>query len=700
MSHGISTVELMDTATLLEGLTDRQIEAVTTDGAPLAIIAGAGSGKTRVLTRRIAYRAATAKVDPRHVLALTFTRKAAGELRSRLSALGVRDHVAAGTFHSIAFAQLRRYWADKNIQAPNVLDRKVGLLARVIGPAAMRGPTGPQPMEIAAEIEWAKARCITPERYEAEVRSLARRPPIVTGEMASIYARYEAEKRRRGMVDFDDLLLACIKAIESDQSFAARQRWQFRHLFVDEVQDLNPAQARLLACWRGAHNDLCVVGDPNQAIYSWNGADPSFLRELPHREPNTTVVVLDDNFRSSPQILGVADAVLASGPGTKQASLRPNRPDGPIPSVRSYATDQDEARGVARAVRDARKPGQSWSSFAVLARTNAQLVVFEEALRASAIPYRVRGTGTFLARPEIKAALVELQSGSGPLEARLTDLSNSVQQEADEDELATESGPAEERAALVSELVRLGNEYRSLDPSGSAESFIAWLTTTLQSSDASDGSDVLELSTFHAAKGLEWEVVFLVGLEQGLVPIGHAKVDEAIDEERRLLYVAMTRAEHRLHCSWSAERTFGSRSVSRRPSPWLAQVEAARSALAGGNRPGPDWRAQIAAQRAVLYSSNENQRRSRPGSRSGEPARPAGLNADPDILAALKKWRSSAARAAGVPAYVIFHDTTLAILAEQRPRDRNALLALPGLGPVKAERYGDTLLQLVAQHVA
>ncbi len=703
----------MDSASLLDGLTTRQIEAVTSDGAPLAIVAGAGSGKTRVLTRRIAYRVATGDIDPRHVLALTFTRKAAGELRSRLTALGVRDQVAAGTFHAIAFAQLRRYWADADRPVPTLLERKVGLLARLAGPTTSRfgrssgdrGPAGPQPIDLAAEIEWAKARCITPENYEAEVGALGRRPPLAPGAMASVYERYELEKRRRGLVDYEDLLMACVTAIETDSAFAARQRWQFRHLFVDEVQDLNPAQARLLTGWRGSHNDLCVVGDPNQAIYSWNGADPTYLRAFPQREAGATVVVLDDNFRSSPQILGVADAVLASGPGARQASLRPNRPDGPIPTVRSFATDRDEARGIARAARDAHHPGLAWSKIAVLTRTNAQLVAFEEAFRAADIPYRVRGGGAFLGRPEVQSALAELQRGSGSFEARLADLAAMARAHEGHDGSVAARNPAQERQAALVELVRLGHEYRSLDASATPEGFLSWLTATLQRNDESAGhSDVVELSTFHAAKGLEWEVVFLAGLEQGLVPIGHAKRDEEIDEERRLLYVAMTRAEAKLHCSWSAERTFGSRSVPRRPSPWLAEIDAARAALAEGNRPGPDWRAHLAEQRARLRSGNG------PGERTDSAARTrggegrfavrAGVNADPDILAALKKWRSTAARAAGVPAYVIFHDTTLAIVAESCPRDRSALLALPGLGPVKAERYGDALLQLVAEHVA
>src|SRR4051812_38936647 len=302
----------MDADALLEGLTEAQAAAVTSDGAPLVILAGAGSGKTRVLTRRIAWRAATGSADPRHVLALTFTRKAAGELRHRLGALGVRDGVAAGTFHAVAYAQLRQRWADAGQHAPTLLDRKAGFLNRLLGPRSERD-AAVQTIDLAAEIEWAKARMVGPEQYEAAALHAGRTPPITPSAMASLYERYETEKHRRGVVDFDDLLLRCVGALRDDTAFAAAQRWRFRHVFVDEYQDVNPTQAALLAGWRGDGNDLCVVGDPNQAIYSWNGADPAYLSDFTVREPGATVVRLDDNFRSTPQVLATAAAVLAGG---------------------------------------------------------------------------------------------------------------------------------------------------------------------------------------------------------------------------------------------------------------------------------------------------------------------------------------------------------------------------------------------------
>ncbi len=695
----------MDATGLLDGLTERQAEAVTSTGAPLCILAGAGSGKTRVLTRRIAYRAATGSAEPRHVLALTFTRKAAAELGRRLEALGVRDRVAAGTFHALAYAQLRQWWADNDRRPPTLLERKAAMLARLAGGA---GGARVQPADMAAEIEWAKARMVVPERYAEAADQAGRQPPLPATAMASLYRRYEDEKRRRGQLDFDDLLLDCVSALTGDTAFAAAQRWRYRHLFVDEFQDVNPVQAALLACWRGpapdTSTDLCVVGDPNQAIYSWNGADPSQLQLFSRREPGATVVVLDDNFRSTPQILAVAGAVISAGPGPGGV-LRARRPEGPLPWIRSFDTDVDEARGIARAMRDRHRPGSAWSDLAVLTRTNAQLVAFERALGAAGIPFRVRGGGAFLSRPEVKAALAGLGPPHGPVATGLGDVAMSLRTPAlepaahldleDVGPVPEPDGPAAERLAVLEELVRLGHDYLAHEPDGSVAGFVAWLGATLRSEPPRASQDTVELATFHSAKGLEWPVVFLAGLERGLVPISFAKSDAARDEERRLLYVAVTRAERELHCSWARERTVGARVMKRQPSPWLEEIEAARGALAAGSAPsGPaEWRSRLAAERARLRGARGGQANNR---RRGQLQ--VGGDADPELLAALKAWRAGAAKAGGVPAFVVFHDATLATLAEARPSNRKDLLAVPGLGPVKAERYGQALLEVLATH--
>ncbi|MBV8160669.1 MAG: UvrD-helicase domain-containing protein [Acidimicrobiia bacterium] len=672
MSDPTASRNLIATDVLLQGLNEAQRRAVTSEAAPLCILAGAGSGKTRVLTRRIAWRVRGGTADPRHVLALTFTRKAAGELSGRLAALGVRDQVAAGTFHAIAYAQLRRRWADRGERPPALLDRKVRLLAPLL--AGHRRATV-QPADVATEIEWAKARFVGPAHYEAESGAAGRRPALPLTVVASLYERYEEEKRRRGLVDFDDLLMLCTHALHADEEYASTQRWRFRHLFVDEFQDVNPVQFRLLEGWLGERRDLCVVGDPNQAIFGWNGADARYLTDFAGRFPGAEAVRLDDNYRSSPQILAVADAVLTGARPERSRPLRSNRPDGPVPAVRSWASDRDEARAVARAVRRRESPATPLSAIAVLARTNAQLLLFEEALTAAGIPYRVKGGASFLAHAEVRQALDELRrrAVNSPLSHAIADLV----------EMAAEGDP--DRRQHLEGLVRLAREHSALDRDATVDGFFAWLRATVGSDDRPADAKGVELATFHGAKGLEWPLVFVVGLERGLVPIAQADTPAARAEERRLLYVAVTRAEHELHCSWAERRTFGARTLTRTPSPYLAPIEAAAKAGSEGT-PG-DWRRFLDDGRRRLGSTSARRPRGR---------LPVLEDADPRLFEALKSWRAATAKRSGVPAYVIFHDATLAALARARPRDHRALLAVPGLGPVKAERYGEAVLAVLA----
>jgi DNA helicase-2/ATP-dependent DNA helicase PcrA len=668
---------------LLRDLDERQREAVTTPASPLCILAGAGSGKTRVLTRRIAHRVLTGDADAPHVLVLTFTRKAAGELRSRLARLGVRDGVVAGTFHAVAYAQLRRRWADRGEHPPALLERKLRVLGPIVGnrrPDGRRGTVGSpavQPADVAAEIEWAKARLVPASQYVLEATRAGRTPPVAPEQIAAWYERYEAEKKRRGVVDFDDLLTLAARAFETDEEFATTQRWRFRHLFVDEFQDVNPVQFHLLRGWLGGRDDLCVVGDPNQAIYSWNGADPRLLESFEQLFPGATTVRLDHNYRSTPQVVATAAAVLPGG-----TAPRALRPDGPLPTVRSYSSEKAEANGIAAAIRRQHGATRPWSAFAVLTRTNAQALVFEEALRSAQIPFRIRGAGRFLDQPEVVDALASLETAV-TFEAFVADV----------DELVRAGAGTDERRANLQNLVRLAREHAMLDPAPTPIGFKTWLAASARDDDPDRGGDAVEVVTFHRAKGLEWPVVFVAGLERGLVPIGRAESDEAEAEERRLLYVALTRAEEQLHCSWAERRTFGEATVARHPSPWLADVEDAVARLAGREvRTAPPENVR----RFVERARSQHAGRGRSPLRTGPAA--LGDAPHPGVFAALKAWRSRAARAANVPAYVIFHDTTLAAVAEARPTTRDALLEIPGLGPLKAERYGDELLRLVAEH--
>jgi DNA helicase II / ATP-dependent DNA helicase PcrA len=669
VSYPVGTVRGVDADAVLVGLDPQQRHAVVSDAAPLAVLAGAGAGKTRVLTRRIAWQAATGALDPAHTLAVTFTRRAAGELRERLARLAVRPAVTAGTIHALALAQLQGRAAEQGRAFPALLERKARLLVPLTG---RRGSDARVvASELAGEIEWAKARLVTVERYEDAVADAGRTPPRPAGEIAAVYARYEREKRRRGLADFDDLLWWCAEALEEDAAFAAAQRWRFRHLFVDEFQDVSPAQLRLLRGWLGDRDQLFAVGDADQAIYGFGGADPRYLRDFARYFPGAQLIRLDRNYRSTPQIVDAAEAVLRDGDARRKPRVGV-RPPGPAPTITAYPTDEDEARGVAARLRDTHRVDEAWSDLAVLYRTNAQSAAFEAALGASGIPYRVRGGAAFLRRPEVRATLDTLRGAARAAPGRafaehLVDVAG----------MADDGAPAPtERAEHVDALVRLGREYLDAEAGpGSVDGFVTYLSAALRDDTLGDAADAVELLTFHRAKGLEFHTVFVTGLERGLVPISYADTPATRAEERRLLYVACSRAEQTLHCSWARSRTLGLRTVRRAPSPWLAPIEAAVDPGAAAERPDP--RAGLARVRAQL----------------GGPSEP-----DEALLVALRTWRRNLARAAGVPAYVIFPDTTLRALAETRPATRDALRAVPGIGPVKLERHGTQVLELVRAH--
>ncbi|GIS99141.1 MAG: DNA helicase [Acidimicrobiales bacterium] len=664
--------DAVDAEALLRSLNDEQQVAVTTDALPLAIHAGAGSGKTRVLTHRIAWRTLTGRDDPRRVLALTFTRKAASELRSRLRRLGMRDQVAAGTFHSVALAQLRTWWRENDRREPDLVDRKISMIRSRL-PRDHRATAA---LDVVAEIEWAKARRIRPEAYAPSAEAAGRTPPLPAPTVARIYEDYEQEKADRNMVDFDDLLDQCRHYLTTDRRFANAQRWRFQHLYVDEFQDVNPLQFDLLAAWLGGRTELCVVGDPDQAIYGWNGADADHLNRFDVHFPGATMLELRQNYRSTPQVLRVAARALVG-----REPMSANRDGGPDPVVSGHADQTAEAEAIARNVRDRRGPNGRWRDQAVLVRTNAQTEPVLQALRSAGIPVRTRSGSGLLDRADVKAQLQTLSRVKGPLADHLGDLRVAAGGQLDDGatpDLAEDAGASGDetgRAAAFAELNRMADEFLALEPAGTGPGFVASVRS--QALAAVDESvDSVEVATFHSAKGLEWPSVHLGGLEHGLVPISHAREPAAIAEERRLLYVALSRAEEHLSLTWAAERTFGQRKVKRRPSPWLADLEAA---IAGLDRPVD--RPEGARRAAEL---NTHIRR---------PTLP-----DEPAVIALKEYRTTAARAASVPPYVVFNDATLADLVASWPTTPTELLAVQGIGPTKAERHGTAILALLADH--
>jgi len=546
---------------LLADLDDSQRAAITSTAAPLAILAPAGSGKTRVLTRRIAWRIHDGSAQARHVVAVTFTRKAAAELRTRLVALGT-EPVVAGTFHALALDQLRRTAVDRGRYPPTVLDRK----ARLLGPLLGRHSDAATVSELAAEIEWAKAQVLGPADYAAAAPRARRHTTLPAEQIAARFADYEQEKRRRGLLDFDDLLVGAAEAM-ADADAAAAQRFRFRHFFVDEFQDASPLQLRVLRAWLGSRSDLCVVGDEAQAIYGFAGGDAGALVGFTELFPGATVLRLSTNYRSTRQIVRASQAALGAARHDVHPVTTP-RGDGPIPRVVGYPDGEAEADGVARAARAAATRGRRWSDIAVVFRTNAQAAPIAAALARNGVPHRLRDADRGGPSAPVREAL-----------RRLRDHQRDRPDRSFAELLAELVTPDDHAPPPPSELVDLARDYTAVEPAGgSLAGFVSWLE--LGTTEATHGLDAVELVTFHRAKGLEWPVVFVVGLEAGFVPIAHAETHDALAEEARLLHVALGRASEELHLSWARRRTFGTRPSAREESPWLARV-------AGATMPGP-----------------------------------------------------------------------------------------------------------------
>lgn len=656
------------------------------------MVAGAGSGKTRVLTRRIAWRILTDGIHPERVLTLTFTRRAANELRRRIRTLGLRDPVPAGTFHSVAMNQLRQRWAERGIAAPKLLDRKVRFLAQILGPAPAKGSLSRgmavEASDVAAEIDWARARMIEPADYDQAATAAGRRSPLPEGELGAVMVRYQQEKRRKRLVDFDDLLMLAIRDLRADPHYAEAVRWRHRHFFVDEFQDVNPLQHTLLQQWLGSRDDLFVVGDPKQAIYSWNGADPALLDDLAD-EAGVSVVRLEDNFRSTPQILRASAAAIG------MSAMRETRGAGDPATATEHPSDQAEADALAQAVRRAKSVERPWADQAVLVRTNAQLVVIEDAMGQLGIPCRLRGGPGPLASPVVKTELRVIGRTGVDLIERLEDIDERI---AADQVIAggRPVGPAAERVANLTVLSSLIHEYVTMDDRPTGPGLLAWLHSSGTTEDAASGlaetEDAVDLVTFHAAKGLEWPTVHVAGLEDGLVPIAYATTVEQQAEERRLFYVALSRAGDQLHLHWATERTFGVSTMTREPSPFLAEVRAAIDDPSGPTRRPVDWRPQLETARRQISEEPSRGRRFR--------TEPNGDGAEQSeevpVLDQLRQWRQRKATAAGVATHVILDDRVLQMIDQTRPTTLAQLAACPGFGPARLARWGDDVLAIVA----
>ena len=632
----------VDGGRILDGLNAEQRRAAEATRGPVCILAGAGTGKTTTVTRRIAWQVASGAFEAQQILAVTFTEKAAGELKGRLAALGAHG-VVARTFHAAALAQLR----GLSDRAPGrILSSKVPLL-REIGnrlPGAYRFRPA---MDLASEIEWAKARRIGPDAYEAMLGD--RTPPIPADLMGRVYKQFERAKAEQGLVDFDDMLELTVRLFEEEPAAVARFRERYRAFTVDEYQDVNELQQTLLDLWLGDRDDLCVVGDDHQAIYAFTGASAEHLLGLPKRYPHAVVVKLEENHRSTPQVLALANR-LAPMLGGSEKRLRAVRPAGPEPVLRAFAERSGEIAFVVEQVRAAAAEGVPWEEQAILYRTNARSEDYEEALAAAGVPYQVRG-GAFLARPAAKRLLRVLRD---PWQAGVAGV---VREAALADGLLDEPGEGlgEQEETRQADLARLVRLAEAADPDGSAT--VGEFLEDLEGRFRSDGDGRgVQLLTYHRSKGLEFEAVFLPRLEEGDLPVRQAKEAEEVAEERRLLYVGLTRAKRVLVLTWAGKR-----------SRFLAEL-----GIAVATPPRPASAPRCDGDREAL---------------------------DSPLGTALRTWRLARARLDAVPAYVVFPDRTLVELAERRPSTLAELAGISGIGPAKLERYGADVLDVIAGRV-
>jgi DNA helicase-2/ATP-dependent DNA helicase PcrA len=685
---------------LIGDLDDEQREAVLAARGPVCVLAGAGTGKTRTITRRIAHLVAAGHVAPQQVLAVTFTSRAAGEMRGRLRALDVgvgTGSVQAMTLHAAARRQLSYFWprvvGDTGWQ---LLDTKFSVVAQAANRSGL--PTSTDDVrDLASEIEWAKASLISPEGYAGAVATAGRDIPFDAAKIADVYAAYEKLKARHdgmALLDFDDLLLHTAAAIENDASVAQEFRDRYRCFVVDEYQDVTPLQQRVLDAWLGNRDDLTVVGDANQTIYSFTGATPRYLLDFSRRFPDAAVVRLERDYRSTPQVVSLANRVIAAARGRMAGSklhVVGQRDPGPNPTFSEHPDEVAEAAAVAKKIKNLIESGTPAAEIAVLYRINAQSEVYEEALTAAGVAFQVRGGEGFFSRQEIRQALLALQrAAEREAEGAVPDVVRAVLEPLGLTAEPPAGTRARERWEALTALADLVDEEVALRPSLDLRSLLAELR---QRADARHPPTVqgVTLASLHAAKGLEWDAVFLVGLADNTLPISHALAhgpdSEPVEEERRLLSVGITRARVHLALSWALARAPGGRQ-SRRPSRFLNGIAPQSPGDSGPSKPR---RPRGATPRCRVCNSALTT----PPAIMLRRCETCPSDIDEELLGQLKEWRLRISKEMSVPAYVVFTDNTLIAIAETLPTDDAALVAIPGIGARKLEQYGPDVLALV-----
>ncbi|WP_246561684.1 ATP-dependent DNA helicase UvrD2 [Streptomyces roseirectus] len=714
---------------VLEGLDPEQREVATTLRGPVCVLAGAGTGKTRAITHRIAYGVRAGILQPSSVLAVTFTNRAAGEMRGRLRQLGAQG-VQARTFHSAALRQLQYFWPKAIGGAlPRLVDRKFQLVADAALSCGLRLDRG-ELRDATAEIEWCKVTQTVPADYALAVAKATRDAPRDPAELAQIYAAYENTKRERGVIDFEDVLLLTVAVLQDRRDIADQVRAQYQHFVVDEYQDVSPLQQRLLELWLGERDDLCVVGDASQTIYSFTGATPDHLLDFRVRHPGATVVKLVRDYRSTPQVVHLANGLLSQAGGRAadhRLELVSQRAPGPEPAYTEYADEPEEAEGAARRIRDLLAAGVPAAEIAVLFRTNAQSETYEQALADAGIPYQLRGAERFFDRPEVRKAIASLRAAArfGGNDSALDDAVDLPSQvravlsgEGWTSAPPAGSGAVRERWESLAALVHLARDFTAARPDATLADLIAELDERTNAQHAPTVQGVT-LASLHSAKGLEWDAVFLVGVAEGMMPISYARTDEQVEEERRLLYVGVTRARERLHVSWALARSPGGR-PSRRPSRFLdglrpgsggaagrttgqgatGGVERGTSGISGtfGTTAGRAGAPAVAARRQRTPARCRICGRTLTDGGELKLLRCDDCPSDMDegLYERLRAWREVQAKHAGQPAFCVFTDRTLVAIAETAPEEPGELARIPGVGQRKLNRYGTDVLAICA----
>ncbi|WP_407360816.1 ATP-dependent helicase [Microbacterium sp. LBN7] len=546
----------------LDALDERQRAAASVLRGPVAVLAGAGTGKTRVITHRIAHGVDTGAYSPSRVMAVTFTAKAAGELRGRLRALGV-EGVAARTFHATALAQLNFFWPTlAGSPAPAIITNKVRMLGQAADAIRLR-PSTATLRDIASEIEWRKVSMLSIDQHAALGRTVT---GVDSGQLVELMRNYEALKDERRQLDFEDVLLACAGMLEAEPRVAASVHEQYRHFTVDEFQDVSPLQNRLLELWLGDRQDICVVGDASQTIYSFAGAEQRFLLEFERRHPDATVVRLETNYRSQAPILTAANALMHGRPGALELVPAREQFTADAPTVTAYDSESEEAAGIAAAISARIAAGASPAEIAVLYRAHAQSAVLQQALAAEGIPTSVLGGTRFFAMPEVRQAILALRAAAvAPTEQGfLPNVQRVLRELGLTDEPPAAGGAQRDGWEARRAILRLAEEAGS-------EANLRTFSDAMMARAKDQHEPTMRtvtLSTLHAAKGLEWPHVHLAGWAEGSLPISYASSFEAIDEERRLAYVGVTRAARTLDISWSRSAGRGERA----PSRFLAEM--------------------------------------------------------------------------------------------------------------------------------